>query len=161
MKDRVDKSRGIIALIGEGLAKVKPTDSLWLPKETVRRKRNWSDSNCPDNALASRWAWKKRKRKNSSYKRPEVFTATGMNTIGSDPRKVGGMEYFLSDRIFQSVDRLRRVIGGNSVSFPLVRWASSGHASSWHPESAGEEEDGCLLLFHSNDVTILVSSRLG
>ena len=40
MKDCVDKSRGIVALIVEALAKIKPTESLRLAKQAEHRKRN-------------------------------------------------------------------------------------------------------------------------
>ena len=45
MKDRVDKSMGIVTLITEDLGNIKPTDPLTLANQTVLRKRNWSDSN--------------------------------------------------------------------------------------------------------------------
>jgi hypothetical protein len=44
MKDRVDKSRGIVSLIPEGLTKIKTTESLRLVKYVVHRKRKQSDS---------------------------------------------------------------------------------------------------------------------
>jgi hypothetical protein len=44
MKDRVDKSMGIVTRIAEALAKIKPTEPLRLAKHAARRKRNWSDS---------------------------------------------------------------------------------------------------------------------
>jgi hypothetical protein len=40
MKDRVDKSRGIVILVAETLAKIKATEPLKLAKQTARRKRN-------------------------------------------------------------------------------------------------------------------------
>jgi hypothetical protein len=41
MKDRVDKSRGIVALSVEALAKIKPTETLRLAKQAEHRKRNF------------------------------------------------------------------------------------------------------------------------
>jgi hypothetical protein len=40
MKGRVDKSRGIVTLIAEALAKIKPTEPYRLAKQAARRKRN-------------------------------------------------------------------------------------------------------------------------
>jgi hypothetical protein len=43
MKDRVDKSMGIVTRIAEALARIKPTDPLRLAdREVVRKKRNCS-----------------------------------------------------------------------------------------------------------------------
>ena len=53
MKGRVDKSKGLETLIAEALAKIKPTESLRLSKQTVK-KTKWSNS--PPKALVSRWA---------------------------------------------------------------------------------------------------------
>ena len=141
MKDREDKTRGIVSLIGEDLTKNKPTETWRLGKQTTRRKRNWSDSsgNSPTKSLNS---CKKTKHRKSSYKRPEVFTATVMNTIGSDPV----IRYFLPDRFSNhGVVSLEDIV---SLSFPLSRYTElhvhNGHVSSWHPdsvESVGEEED--------------------
>ena len=36
MKDRVDKSMGIVTLIAEALAKIKPTEPLMLAKQAAR-----------------------------------------------------------------------------------------------------------------------------
>ena len=44
MKDHVDKSMGILTRITETLPKIKPTELLRVVKNTVWRKRNWSDS---------------------------------------------------------------------------------------------------------------------
>ena len=44
MKDRVDKSMGIVTRIEEALARIKPTESLRLAKREDRKKRNYSDS---------------------------------------------------------------------------------------------------------------------
>ncbi len=44
MKDRVDKSMGIVTHIAEALARIKLTDPLRLAKREARKKRNWSDS---------------------------------------------------------------------------------------------------------------------
>ena len=44
MRDRVDKLRGIVTLIVEVLATIKPTDPLGLFKHPAHRKQNWSDS---------------------------------------------------------------------------------------------------------------------
>ena len=40
MKDRVDKSMGIVTLIAEVLTKINPTESLRLVKRAAHRKRN-------------------------------------------------------------------------------------------------------------------------
>ncbi len=40
MKDRVDKSMGIVTLIVEALAKIKPTDPLRFAKRAAHKKRN-------------------------------------------------------------------------------------------------------------------------
>ena len=40
MKDRVDKSRGIVTLMTETLANIKPIETLRLAKQTGRRERN-------------------------------------------------------------------------------------------------------------------------
>ena len=40
MKDRVDKSMGIVTHITEALARIKPTDPLRLAKREGRKKRN-------------------------------------------------------------------------------------------------------------------------
>jgi hypothetical protein len=68
MKDRVDKSMGIVTLIPEALAKIKPTKSLRFAKLAARQKRNCSDSsgNSPAKILDSRCACKKRRRTKSS-----------------------------------------------------------------------------------------------
>jgi hypothetical protein len=72
MKDRVDKSMGIIVvtLIGKVLAQIKPTvtETLRLTKRTTRKKQNCSDSsgNSPAKILASRCACKKIRRVKSS-----------------------------------------------------------------------------------------------
>jgi len=44
MKDRVDKSMGIVTRITEDLDRIKPTESLRLAKRESRQKRNCSDS---------------------------------------------------------------------------------------------------------------------
>ncbi len=44
MKDRVDKSLGIVTHITEVLVKIKPTDPLRLPNGEGRRKRKYSGS---------------------------------------------------------------------------------------------------------------------
>jgi hypothetical protein len=56
MKDRIDTSMGIVTLIAEALAKIKPTDPFRLAKCEARKKRNCSDSsgNSPAKILASR-----------------------------------------------------------------------------------------------------------
>ena len=68
MKDRVDKSIGIVTHITEVLAKIKPTEPLRLAKRDARKKRNCSDSsgNSPDKILASRCTCKKNSRVKSS-----------------------------------------------------------------------------------------------
>jgi hypothetical protein len=62
MKDRVDKSMGIVTRIAEALSRIKPTHSLRLAKREARKKRNCSDSsgNSPAKILASRYTCKKR-----------------------------------------------------------------------------------------------------
>ena len=79
--------KGMETLIAEALVKIKPADLLRWDKqaETARRKRNWSDfsDNSLVRVLVSRWVWKKSKRMKSWYKWTEVFTGTGMNTLGS------------------------------------------------------------------------------
>jgi hypothetical protein len=44
MKDRVDKSMGIVTLIPVDLVKIKPTDPLRFTKCPGRKKKNYSDS---------------------------------------------------------------------------------------------------------------------
>jgi hypothetical protein len=44
MKDRVDKSMGIVTRIVETLDRIKPTETLRLSNRESRKKRNWSDS---------------------------------------------------------------------------------------------------------------------
>ena len=44
MKGGVDKSMGIVTLITETLAKIKPTVSLIFSKRAARKKGNYSDS---------------------------------------------------------------------------------------------------------------------
>jgi hypothetical protein len=44
MKDRVDKSMGIVTLIVESLDNIKSTETLRLVKKAAHRKRTWSDS---------------------------------------------------------------------------------------------------------------------
>ena len=48
MKDRVDKSMGIVTRIAEALARIKPTEPLRLAKREARKKPKCSDSsgNC-------------------------------------------------------------------------------------------------------------------
>ncbi len=68
MKDRVDKSMGIVTHIVEVLVKIKPTQSLRLDKCEAYKKRNYSDSsgNSPAKILASRCSCKKSSRVKSS-----------------------------------------------------------------------------------------------
>jgi len=68
MKDRVDKSMGIVTRITEDLDRIKPTESLRLAKRESRQKRNCSDSsgNSPAKILDSRCACKKSSREKSS-----------------------------------------------------------------------------------------------
>jgi hypothetical protein len=68
MKDRVEKSIGLVTYITEVLAKIKPTESLRLVKCEAHKKRNCSDSsgNSPAKILASRCACKKKRRVKSS-----------------------------------------------------------------------------------------------
>ncbi len=68
MKDRVDKSMGIVTRIGETLARIKPTEPLRLGKCEAHKKRNCSDSsgNSPSKILASRCECKKSIRAKSS-----------------------------------------------------------------------------------------------
>ena len=68
MKDRVDKSMGIVTHIAEALARIKPTEPLRLGQREARKKRNCSDSsgNSPVKMLASRCACKKSSRVKSS-----------------------------------------------------------------------------------------------
>ncbi len=44
MKEHVDKSMGIVTLIAEALAKIKPTEPFIFPKSETHKKRNYSDS---------------------------------------------------------------------------------------------------------------------
>jgi hypothetical protein len=44
MKDRVDKSMGMVTLIAEAFAKLKPTEPFRLAKRAARKNRNCSDS---------------------------------------------------------------------------------------------------------------------
>ena len=68
MKDRVEKSIGLVTYITEVLAKIKPTESLRLANREDRKKRNCSDScgNSPAKILASRCACKKNNRVKAS-----------------------------------------------------------------------------------------------
>ncbi len=69
MKDRVDKSMGIVTHIVKSLARIKSTDPLRLAKREARKKRNCSDSsgNSPAKILASsRCTCKKSSRAKSS-----------------------------------------------------------------------------------------------
>jgi hypothetical protein len=61
MKDRVDKSMGIVTRIAEVLDRIKPTDPLRLAKCEARKKRNCSDSsgNSPAKILGSQYEYKK------------------------------------------------------------------------------------------------------
>ncbi len=61
MKGHVDKSMGIVTRIAEVLARIKPTESLRLPKREAHKKRNCSDSsgNSAAKILASRYTCKK------------------------------------------------------------------------------------------------------
>jgi hypothetical protein len=52
MKDRVDKSMGIVKPMGESSTKIKPTESFRFTKCVARRNRSWSDSSVK--ILASR-----------------------------------------------------------------------------------------------------------
>ena len=156
MKGNVDKSRGIVTHIVESLAKIKPTDPLRLSKQTVWRKRNYSETsvNSPVKTISSRWRCKKIKNK----------VIVGMNGVHDNSHedhrirqilvKLVVMEYFLVMeyfRIFQNVIRLRITIGGHWVcefSVGVLSCTSitvMGHRDSWHPESMDEEDDGCLL----------------
>jgi hypothetical protein len=86
IKGRVDKSRAMVTLIPEAFAKIKATEPLRWAKQAARRKWNWSDSWVilrPKHFPHDEYAVRKASAKKSSYKRPDVFTATGMNTIGS------------------------------------------------------------------------------
>jgi hypothetical protein len=44
MKDRVDKSMGIVTHIVDSLVRIKPTEPLRLVKREAHKKRNCSDS---------------------------------------------------------------------------------------------------------------------
>ena len=68
MKDRVDKSMGIVTRIEETLDRIKPTDPLGLAKRKARQKRNCSDSsgNPPAKILDSRYTYQKSSRVKSS-----------------------------------------------------------------------------------------------
>jgi hypothetical protein len=68
MKDRVDKSSGIVTLIGESLVKIKPTVPLRFVKCETLKKRNCSDSSgiSPVKILAVRFTCKKIRRTKSS-----------------------------------------------------------------------------------------------
>jgi hypothetical protein len=68
MKDRVDKSMGIVTHIAEDLTRIKSTDPLRLAKREARKKRNWPDSldNSPAKILVSRYVCKKSSRVKSS-----------------------------------------------------------------------------------------------
>ena len=71
MKGHVDKSRGIVILIDEALAKIKTTEYLRLGKYGTCRNRKRSDSSdsSPVKTPDSRWECKKNKRTTSSYHR--------------------------------------------------------------------------------------------
>jgi hypothetical protein len=68
MKGLVDKSMGILTLIGEALPRIKPTDPLRLTKREGHKKRKCSDSsgNSPAKILDSRYTCKKSIRAKSS-----------------------------------------------------------------------------------------------
>ena len=61
MKDREDKSMGIVTRITGTLVKIKPTEPLRLTKRAARQKRKFSDfsGNSPAKILASRCASRK------------------------------------------------------------------------------------------------------
>jgi hypothetical protein len=67
MKGLVDKSMGIVTRIPEGLARIKPTETLRLDKRESLKKRN-SDSSgiSPAKILSSRYVCKKNSRAKSS-----------------------------------------------------------------------------------------------
>ena len=71
MKDRVDKSMGIVTRITETLAKIKPTETLRLTKCEVRKKRKCSESsgNSPVKILASRCVCKRKAAVQSPHRR--------------------------------------------------------------------------------------------
>jgi hypothetical protein len=68
MKDRVDKSMGIVTRIPETLDRIHATDPLRLVKCEAHKKRNCSDSsgNSPVKILVSRCVCKTSSRANSS-----------------------------------------------------------------------------------------------
>jgi hypothetical protein len=68
MKDRVDKSMGIVTLLVEGFPENTPADPLRLAEREARKKRNCLDAsgNSPDKILPSRCACKKIRRVKSS-----------------------------------------------------------------------------------------------
>jgi hypothetical protein len=67
MKDRVDKSMGIVTLIAEALAKINPTEPFRFAKRAARKKRKCSDSsgNSAAKILALRCACKKNRQTKS------------------------------------------------------------------------------------------------
>ena len=79
MKDRVDKSMGIVTLISEALSKIKPTDPLRLAERAARKKRNYADSsgNSPAKILAARCACRKEDVYSHHRRDPESSRRTG------------------------------------------------------------------------------------
>ena len=85
MKDRDERSRGIVTHISDVFAIIKPTAPFRSAKHETLRKRNWSDSSW--NSLVktdvSRCECKKNNIRKSSYRYPVVSTVSGMKVIGS------------------------------------------------------------------------------
>ncbi len=85
MKDRDERSRGIVTVITDDFDIIKPTAPFRLGKREALRKRNRSDSS--GNSLAktdpSRCEYKKNNLTKSSYRHPVVSTVIGIKSIGS------------------------------------------------------------------------------
>jgi hypothetical protein len=76
MKDRVDKSTGIVIRSTEDVPKFKPTETLRLAKCADLQRRNCSGSsgNSSSKILASQCVCKKNSPVKSSLTRPQVIT---------------------------------------------------------------------------------------
>ncbi len=87
MKDRVDKSRGIVTLMTETLSEIKPTEPLRLVKPTARRNETdqipWTILR-PKHYPHGEHVRKSNTKSHciSDHDNRYVFTSTGLNEIG-------------------------------------------------------------------------------
>ena len=124
MNHRVGKSMGIVTLVAEALAKIKPTEPLRFATRAARKKRNCSDSsgNSPAKILASRCTCKKSRRTKT---RPEVLTVTGRKTLGVSPIRVQLTIIFILAALFEK--KLNKNLGSRNK---LTLRASQDHYKS-------------------------------